>query len=69
VGGCYPIFKEVYILAYKITDSCISCGACASECPVNAITQGDTQFNIDENTCIDCGNCANVCPVGAPVQD
>ena len=69
VGYCYPIFKEVYILAYKILDSCISCGACAPECPVNAITQGDTQFNIDENTCIDCGNCANVCPVGAPVQD
>ncbi|QAA30767.1 DUF362 domain-containing protein [Clostridium manihotivorum] len=56
-------------MAYKITDACVSCGACAAECPVNAISQGDTQFDIDANFCIDCGNCANVCPVGAPVQD
>lgn len=56
-------------MAYKITDACVSCGACASECPVSAISQGDTQFEIDADTCIDCGNCANVCPVGAPTQD
>ncbi|SHE45542.1 DUF362 domain-containing protein [Clostridium fallax] len=56
-------------MAYKITDACVSCGACASECPVNAITQGDAIFVIDADTCIDCGNCANVCPVGAPVQE
>ena len=49
--------------------SCVSCGACAAECPVNAISQGDTQFVIDADTCIDCGNCANVCPVGAPCQE
>lgn len=55
-------------MAYRIEDLCISCGACAAECPVEAITQGDTQFIIDEDTCIDCGNCANVCPVGAPVE-
>ena len=56
-------------MAYKILDTCISCGACASECPTNAINQGDTQFDIDAAACIDCGNCANVCPVGSPVQD
>lgn len=56
-------------MAYKIEDSCVSCGACASECPVSAISQGDTQYVIDADTCIDCGNCANVCPVGAPVQE
>ena len=47
----------------------LNCGACAAECPVNAISQGDTQFVIDADTCIDCGNCANVCPVGAPVAE
>lgn len=52
-------------MAFKISDSCVSCGSCASECPVGAISQGDSQFDIDANTCIDCGNCANVCPVGA----
>lgn len=56
-------------MAFVISDSCVSCGACAAECPVDAISQGDTQFVIDADTCIDCGNCANVCPVGAPNQE
>lgn len=62
-------FKGVNRVAYKITDACVSCGACAAECPVNAISQGDSIYVIDAATCIDCGNCANVCPVGAPVQE
>ena len=61
-------------MAYKITDECIACGTCASECPVEAITEGDGIFVIDADACIECdadaciecGNCANVCPVGAP---
>ena len=28
-------------MAYVINDSCISCGTCAGECPVNAISEGD----------------------------
>jgi ferredoxin len=53
-------------MAYKISDACVSCGACEAECPVNAISQGDSIYVIDAGACIDCGNCANVCPVGAP---
>ena len=52
-------------MAYMISDSCISCGACEAECPVSAISQGDTSYVIDEDACIDCGACANVCPVDA----
>ena len=55
-------------MAFKITDACVSCGACAPECPVSCISQGDSIFVIDEDVCIECGACANVCPVGAPVQ-
>ncbi len=56
-------------MAFKITDECISCGACAAECPVNAISEGDDKYVIDADACIDCGNCAAVCPVSAPVEE
>jgi ferredoxin len=52
-------------LAHRITDECISCGACASECPVEAISEGDEIYVIDADTCTDCGSCVEVCPVEA----
>lgn len=55
-------------MAYKITDDCISCGACAAECPVEAISEGDGKYEINPDVCIECGACAATCPVGAPVQ-
>jgi ferredoxin len=58
--------EEVQTMAYKITDECISCGACAAECPVEAIAEGDGKYEINPDVCIECGNCAEVCPVGAP---
>ena len=56
-------------MAYKITDACIACGACADECPVNAITEGAGKFEINADECIECGACAGVCPVEAPTAD
>ncbi|MBE7060740.1 MAG: 4Fe-4S dicluster domain-containing protein [Ruminococcaceae bacterium] len=55
-------------MAYFITDECISCGACAAECPVSCISEGDAKYVIDADSCISCGNCADVCPVSAPVE-
>ena len=52
-------------MAYVISDSCVSCGTCESECPVSAISQGDSQYVIDADACISCGTCAGVCPTGA----
>ena len=37
-------------MAHKITDACVSCGTCAENCPVEAITQGDTQYEINPAT-------------------
>ena len=55
-------------MAYVISDDCISCGSCEPECPVSAISAGDSKYVIDEDTCISCGSCAAVCPVGAPAE-
>jgi ferredoxin len=62
-------------MAYKISDECIGCGACAAQCPNNAISEGDTQYKIDPNKCTECvgfydsPQCAGICPVEAPGSD
>jgi ferredoxin len=62
-------------MAYKISDDCISCGACESECPNEAISEGDTTYVIDPTKCTECvgayesSKCAEVCPVDACVPD
>jgi ferredoxin len=62
-------------MAYKITDECISCGACEAECPNNAISEGDNTYKIDPSKCTECvgshpsSQCAEVCPVEACVPD
>lgn len=53
-------------MAYIISDECISCGNCANDCPVSAISEGDGKYVIDESACIECGACAAACPVSAP---
>lgn len=68
VKKIYYLFKEVKKMAFVINDECIKCGLCASECPVECITEGDSKYEIDADACISCGNCASVCPVGAPEE-
>lgn len=56
-------------MAFKITDACLSCGACAENCPVSAISEGDNQYVIDADSCLSCGACAGDCPVSAIVEE
>ena len=56
-------------MAYKISDECISCGACADGCPTACISEGDGKYVINADECISCGACADACPVGAPAEE
>ncbi|MBO4744652.1 MAG: 4Fe-4S binding protein [Bacteroidales bacterium] len=48
-------------MAYQISDKCVACGTCISECPVEAIAEGPI-YTIDPDLCVECGTCAAVCP-------
>ena len=56
-------------MALSITDVCINCDVCESECPNKAIYQGEEIFEIDPNRCTECvghfdePQCIRVCPV------
>ena len=62
-------------MAYKITEECISCGACETDCANDAITEGETVYVIDPDKCTECvGNyeaprCVELCPADCIVLD
>lgn len=51
-------------MAPKATKACNRCGACAAQCPVQAIPKEDPT-KVDEKACISCMRCVAVCPQGA----
>ncbi|MBI5565838.1 MAG: 4Fe-4S binding protein [Chloroflexi bacterium] len=61
-------------MTMKITDECISCGACEPACPTNSISEGDGTYVIDAATCVDCvghydsPQCAAGCPIECIVK-
>jgi ferredoxin len=58
-----------------ITEDCIACGACESECPNDAIGLGNEIFVVDPDLCSECvgssetQKCAEACPVDCCVPD
>lgn len=62
-------------MAFIITEECIACDACVSECPNDAISAGDPIYIIDPDKCTECvghfdeQQCAAVCPVDCCVPD
>ncbi len=56
-------------MALMITDDCINCDVCETECPNNAISQGAETYVIDPDKCTECvghfdePQCVSVCPV------
>ena len=56
-------------MPHKITEQCISCGACESTCPSGAITEGPERYVIDPKKCTDCGSCVEVCAAKAIIKE
>lgn len=48
-----------------IKDTCITCGACEANCPMDAISMGEHHYEVDQDACIDCGVCELGCPANA----
>jgi len=61
-------------MANMITEDCINCAACESECPNEAISEGEDTYLIDASKCDECESnggenaCKAVCPSDCIVQ-
>lgn len=62
-------------MATYITGDCINCGACKTECPNEAIAEGEEVYVIDADRCTECVGfhekeaCQAVCPVECCLPD
>ncbi len=62
-------------MALTITDECTNCDACVPVCPNEAITEGDTIYEIETAKCTECvghedePQCILVCPVDCIIPD
>ncbi len=62
-------------MSLKITDECSSCGACESECPNQAISEGEDHYKINPDLCTECvgffaePQCTSACPTDSIVKD
>lgn len=54
-------------MTYVITSACVDVKhkACAQECPVDCIYEGDRAMYINPDECVECGACKLLCEVDA----
>lgn len=55
----------VYFIRETDNQSCVGCGACIENCPVDALILEDDLAKIDQQWCIGCGVCAPKCDYDA----
>jgi ferredoxin len=62
-------------MALMINDECSSCGACETECPNQAISEGEDRYVINSELCTECvgffaePQCTSVCPTDSIVPN
>lgn len=69
VGALVAITNKFSLFSLKLNeDSCVNCGKCDTECPMNVkvMQSSETGQTINRNTeCIECLSCEAACPVNA----
>lgn len=55
-------------MSLRITEDCVGCGTCVAACPVEAIKEKGTIFEISAE-CLECGLCLGVCALGAIIEE
>lgn len=59
LGALYGLFSKVALIGVRVNcESCVGCGKCVRECPMDIRHVGDHE-------CISCGKCMSVCPTKA----
>ena len=62
-------------MTLKIVDACVSCFACMSVCPTEAISQSPQHFEIASSKCTECDGywadpqLASICPIEGAILD
>lgn len=66
IAGNCPAGKCTSMISYSIDDTCIGCGKCLRDCPVDAITGKPYEpFTLNADICVRCDHCRQICPVNA----
>ena len=64
LGGLLALISKASWLKRRVTEDCVSCGACARKCPMGTIDDRKG-YASDSGECTLCLDCASVCPKDA----